>query len=97
MQMDYSNSVTSIKTDAFERCSSLTSITIPDSITSIGERAFANCSSLTQITCLATTPPAISDLSIAETTLIYAPKDAVKAYKKDVNWQKYKKQIKPIE
>ena len=36
--------------DAFNGCSSLTSITIPDSITSIGNSAFSGCSSLTSIT-----------------------------------------------
>ena len=35
---------------AFARCSSLTSITIPNSVTSIGESAFARCSSLTSVT-----------------------------------------------
>lgn len=35
---------------AFEDCSMLTSITIPNTITSIGERAFFNCSGLTEIT-----------------------------------------------
>ncbi|GHU55388.1 hypothetical protein FACS1894132_11430 [Clostridia bacterium] len=35
---------------AFENCTSLTSITIPNSVTSIGERAFFNCTSLTSIT-----------------------------------------------
>jgi hypothetical protein len=35
---------------AFNSCSSLTSITIPDSVTSIGDYAFESCSSLTSIT-----------------------------------------------
>ena len=40
-------SVTSIGDRAFEYCSSLTSITIPNSVTSIGDYAFYGCSSLT--------------------------------------------------
>ena len=90
------NSVTSIGWYAFYGCSSLTNITIPNSVTFIGYAAFRHCSSLTSITCLATTPPAIDDLRIAETTMIYVPKEAVKAYKQDPKWGIYKKQIKPI-
>ena len=39
--------VTSISTNAFYLCSSLTSITVPGSVISIGPAAFENCSSLT--------------------------------------------------
>ena len=42
-------SVTDIGDFAFYKCSSLTSITLPDSVTSIGGGAFGYCSSLTSI------------------------------------------------
>ena len=41
---------TSIGTNAFANCSSLSSITIPDSVTHIGEYAFYWCTKLTSIT-----------------------------------------------
>ena len=41
--------VMSISNFAFENCSSLTSITIPNSVTSIGISAFYNCRSLTSV------------------------------------------------
>ncbi len=43
-------SVTSIGNSAFEYCSGLTNVTIPDSVTSIGKGAFLDCSRLTSIT-----------------------------------------------
>ena len=39
-----------IADSAFNDCTSLTSITIPDSVTSIGDSAFNSCSSLTSVT-----------------------------------------------
>ena len=43
-------SVTGIRWCAFEDCSNLTAITIPESVTSIESEAFSNCSNLTTIT-----------------------------------------------
>ena len=42
--------VTAIGEKAFEYCSNVTSVTLPNSIVSIGTRAFAGCSNLTSVT-----------------------------------------------
>ena len=42
--------VTSVKDYAFDGCSGLTSVTIPDGVTSIGSYCFTSCSGLTNVT-----------------------------------------------
>jgi hypothetical protein len=49
-ELQYFTGLTSIGNCAFEYCSKLTSVTIPNSVTSIGELAFCYCESLTSVT-----------------------------------------------
>ena len=49
-ELQYFTNLTLIGRYAFNSCSGLTSITIPNSVTSIDERAFYGCSALTSIT-----------------------------------------------
>ncbi|MBR4353150.1 MAG: Ig-like domain-containing protein [Bacteroidales bacterium] len=48
-EFQFFTGVSSIKNGAFENCSSLSSITIPENVTTIELAAFFNCSSLTEI------------------------------------------------
>ena len=42
-------SVINIDSEAFDGCSSLTSVSIPENVTSIGSDSFSNCTSLTSV------------------------------------------------
>ena len=46
----WSTSLTSIGTNAFQRCTGLISLTLPIGLTSLGQGAFADCTSLTTVT-----------------------------------------------
>ena len=76
--------VTSIVDGAFQNCSALTSVEIPNSVTSIGDNVFSGCSNLTSIKLRAATPPATGSglfdkCDNLET--IYVPFGAVETYK----------------
>lgn len=54
--------VTSIAPNAFENCTDMTSLTIPESITSIGDHAFAGCTGLKEIFCFSSVPIDLSTM-----------------------------------
>ena len=84
-------SVTSIGERAFEYCSSLTSVTIPNSVTSIGYSAFYDCSSLTDIYCYSTTPPVCDNeytfYGVNKHCNIHVPAGTIRDYLLATGWR----------
>lgn len=87
--------VTSIREGGFERCYSLTSVTIPDNVTSIGNGAFNNCNKLKSVTMLSTTPPTIASLTFPSnfSGTITVPAGTGNAYKAATNWSAFADKI----
>ncbi len=68
---------------AFENCSGLTSVTIPNSVTSIGSRAFYGCSGLTSVISKIETPFAFGSSAfyyVSGTCVLTVPKGTRDAY-----------------
>ena len=80
-------SVTSIGDWAFDNCSSLTSVTIPNSVTSIGDYAFYLCSGLTSVT-IGNSVTSIGEKAFAgcsSLTAIYVPCGEMERFKQLLN------------
>lgn len=93
------NTVTTIGLTAFYNCYSLKTVIIPSSVTRIEGGAFRKCSGLTSITCLAATPPTMTNDSAFDATnncSIYVPSGSVNAYKSATNWSTYASRIQAI-
>lgn len=86
------NSVTTIGWNAFGDISTLTSVIIGSGCTSMGAYAFD--SPLTKVTCLAPTPPVISNDNCFKSTTynsapLYVPAASVNAYKAANGWKNF--------
>ena len=80
--------VTKIGEHAFQECSGITSVIIPNTITEIENDIFYGCYSLRSVTCLALTPPSCSSLSNYTTTL-YVPLESLEIYKSASGWKRF--------
>ena len=93
----FDKAVTEIGEEAFEYCSNLTSVTLPNNVTKIGEHTFSSCGSLESVYCKATTPPtAVLDVNgweafdvNTDNRKIYVPHGSVEAYKNADGWRQY--------
>ena len=83
---------------AFQNCTALRNIVIPENVTNINSNAFV-ASSLVTLTCLPIVPPVLGAgamFDIYNPPQIYVPSESVEAYKTAENWSSYSAYIGPI-
>ncbi len=97
-ELQYFTNLTSIGDWAFNVCSGLTSITIPNSVTSIGANVFNRCAGLTSITSENINPPIMNSFALSPIPLenIYVPSESVDVYKAAAGWSEYAEIITAI-
>ena len=97
-ELQYFTNLTLIGSSAFDGCTGLTSITIPNSVTSIGENIFNDCTGLTSITSENINPPIMNGFALSPIPLenIYVPSESVDAYKAAAGWSEYAEIITAI-
>lgn len=80
-------------TGAFYNCSALTSVTLGRYTKGLYWGAFSHCTSISDFTCLATTPPFVSDESVfygfTDTATLHVPWIAVEAYQQAQYWKNF--------
>lgn len=86
--------MTSIELYTFSRCSSLTTIILPESLTRIGEWAFGECSNLTSIYCLGMNPPTLIGQCVFDSDAynfadVFVPQGAQDTYQRATGWENF--------
>ena len=78
---------------AFRNCQTLTSVTLGRYTKGLYWGTFSRCTAITDFTCLATTPPYVSDESVfngfTETATLHVPWVAVEAYQQAQYWKNF--------
>lgn len=87
---DITYTVTEIGAHAFEECTKMISISIPNTVNVINENAFWGCSSLQSVTCFATTTPLMSGSNIFyQYNDLYVPIVSLEEYKSASVWKNF--------
>ena len=82
--------VTTIGSGAFDGCTGLTSVTIPNSVTTIGYFAFRDCTNLKEIYSLSETPPVIYSYTFSNySATLYVPIGAKETYQTTDYWKEF--------
>ena len=84
--------VTKIATSAFENCTALAQINLPNSLTYIVYRAFYGCKALTEMTVLATVPPTLGEdvfKNVNRDIPVYVPAESLEDYKAAAVWKEF--------
>ena len=92
-KITFGENVISIPDRACLRCTSLTTVIIPESVTSIGAAAFYDCTNLTDLYCYAKTPPSTGEETFDESTFqnvkLHVPTKYQKLYQAVTPWSKF--------
>ena len=90
------NTVNNIDFKAFYGCRDITSLTIPSTVIHMCDYVINGCNRLKKLIVMATTPPAISDVTFMNYDIpLYVPDAAVSTYKNTDKWKRFSS-IKPL-
>ena len=84
--------ISSLKTNTFEACKSLTYIELPNSLKYIGDYPFNDCRNLQKIVCKASIPPKCTYWSFkfaGKRMTLEVPKESIELYKEATVWENF--------